>query len=422
MLWLDWRLALVAIVWCPLVPITSAYYRRRIRNEEERVRTKEGDMTSLTQETISSIRVVKAFGGERSALKRFEEQTGEMMNASVAVARLEARYSWAVGVVSAVGLAAMIGYGAYRVSAGALSAGTLVVFIQYMRDVQGPLNTLARLWAKLAKVMVRVERLLEVFDERPAVTVRPDAQPAPPLRGHIRYEGVSFAYDPAHPVLQDVELEIQPGQVVAVVGRRAPARARSRACSCACTTRTGARARSTAATCATTSSTPASSRSASCCRSRSSSRRASARTSPTAGRPRRGRRSTRRRAWRACDEFVARLPEGYDTVVGERGTTLSGGQRQRIAIARALIRDAPILILDEPTTGLDAEVEETVLLALERLMAGRTTLVIAHKLSTIRRADCIYVIEDGRIVESGHHTELAAVGGRYARSLSLQGR
>ena len=124
----------------------------------------------------------------------------------------------------------------------------------------------------------------------------------------------------------------------------------------------------------------------------------------------------------ACDGFVARLPEGYDTVVGERGTTLSGGQRQRIAIARALIRDAPILILDEPTTGLDAEVEETVLLALERLMAGRTTLVIAHKLSTIRRADCIYVIEDGRIVESGHHTELAAVGGRYARSLSLQGR
>ena len=415
----DWRLALVAVAWAPLVILTSAHFRRRIREQEQHVRRSEGEMASLAQETISSIRVVKAFGREGHQAELFEEGSGEMLEASVNSARLEARYSWAMTLLTAVGLAALVFVGTFRVLAGGLSAGTLVVFVQYMRDLQGPLNTLSRLWAKLAKVMVRAERILEVLNERPDVEDRPGARRAPRLRGRLRFDAVTFGYERERPVLRGVHLEAEPGEVVALVGP------------------TGA-GKSTVAALLLRLYDPDAGAvlvdgrdvrdytlesyldQTAVVLQESVLFRTTIRENIAYGRPDASEPEIREAARLAyCDEFVNRLPHGLDTVVGERGGTLSGGQRQRIAIARALVRDAPILVLDEPTTGLDAQSERIVLQALERLMERRTTVMIAHKLSTVRRAQRIYVIDDGRVIESGTHEELAARGARYAQLSGL---
>jgi ATP-binding cassette subfamily B protein len=420
MLVIDWPLGLVALSWTPFVLLVSSWFRRRIKLEERKVRRHEGEMASITQEAMSSIKVVKAHGREERTVELFDQQTGPMLEASVRVARLEAAFSLAMSVVTAAGLAAMVFYGAYRVLDGALSAGLLVVFIQYMRDMQSPLNTLSRLWARLAKVMVRGERILEILKEEPAVVERPNARPATGLRGEIRFENVSFGYEEGHPVLRGIDIAVRPGETVAVVGS------------------TGA-GKSTLANLMLRLYDPDDGAivvdgsdirdykldsyldQVAVVLQESLLFQTTIRENIAYGATKASDRAIREAATLAyCDEFLERLPHGLDTVVGERGTTLSGGQRQRVAIARAVIRDAPILVLDEPTTGLDARAEETVMRALERLMEGRSTLMIAHKLSTVRRAHRIVVLDDGAVAEQGTHDELIAAGGLYAQAYRLQ--
>ncbi|HLF74291.1 MAG TPA: ABC transporter ATP-binding protein, partial [Anaerolineales bacterium] len=419
MLVIDWKLGLIAALSAPMLFLTTWYFRKRIRAQEQQVRSREGDITSLAQETISSIRVVKAFGREQFEAERFEEQSGAMLEAGIKVARLEARFSWVLNIVTAASLAALVGFGAYEVLLGALSVGTLVVFIQYMRDLQSPLTSLSKLSTKMARVAVRAERLAEVLNEQPAVQEYVGSRTAPRFHGKIQFERVSFRYSPDEYVLRDISFTIEPGESIAIVGATGAGKS----------TLVGLILRLYGPSEGSVRIDGHDIRGykldsfvdqISVVLQESLLFRTTIRENIAYGKPAATFKEIQEAARLAyCDEFIHRLPDGFDTVVGERGTTLSGGQRQRIAIARALIRDAPILILDEPTTGLDPESEAIVLSAVEQLMRGRTTIMITHKPGSPGRAERIFVLDQGRLVEAGTHEELNARSGPYARILQL---
>jgi len=400
MLFIDWRVGLVACATVPLTNLSSMWFRRRIRARESRVRSHEGDMAAMAQETISAMRTVKALGRHDVETRRFDDASEDMMSASISAARLEAAFGWALTLVAAVSVAAVIGFGSRQVLTGALSAGTLIVFVQYMRDLQGPLLGLSRLQAKLAKASVRLERILEVLEEPIGAAQSHDARPVPGrLAGRVQFEGIGFGYDDSRPVLADVDLVLEPGEVVAVVGPSGSGKTTLASLLLRLYTPTRGRVlvdgvdlneytvdSYTAQTAVVLQETLLF--------------RATIEENIAYGRPGATHEEIRAAAKLAdADDFICALPDGYRTVVGERGATLSGGQRQRIAIARALVRDAPILVLDEPTTGLDVDAEQAVLDALQTLMRGRTTLLVTHRPSTIRRADRVVTIKEGRLVE-----------------------
>ncbi|OLE23421.1 MAG: hypothetical protein AUI36_33445 [Cyanobacteria bacterium 13_1_40CM_2_61_4] len=318
-----------------------------------------------------------------------------------------------VGLVTSVGTAVVMWLGATYALEGKMSVGTLLVFISYLGSLYGPVNAITYTASTLRQTAANAERVLEILDTPPDLRDSPDAQEIS-LRGHVRYEGVTFGYEPGRAVLKDVSLEARPGEVVAIVGP------------------TGA-GKTTLANLLLRFFDPWSGRVLVDGRDVRSLRLRSLRGQVAMvlqepfifgltaaeniayGRPDASRDEIAAAAVAAnADGFVSRLPHGYDTVVGERGTTLSGGEKQRLSIARALLKDAPILILDEPTSALDARAEALLLDALNRLMAGRTTFIIAHRLSTIRQADRILVLDHGEIVEQGRHAELMARHGLYA--------
>jgi ATP-binding cassette, subfamily B, bacterial len=420
MLVIDWRVGLVAAITAPLTLLTSVYFRRRIRARAGQMRQREGDIASMAQETISSIRVVKAFGRPEHESRRFDRSSGDMMEAGIAVARLQAGFGWTMGIASALGLAAVIVFGTHRVLAGALTAGTLIVFIQYMRDLQSPLAGLSRLTAKVARASVYADRVIEVLEEPLGAGDVRGSHRAARFAGHVRFDDVTFSYQPGRPALRNVTLELEPGQVVAVVGPSGAGKSTMASLllrlydpdeGSVLVDGRDARDYTLDSYLAQTS----------VVLQESLLFRTTIAENIAYGRPGASRSEIEEAARVAyADEFIRALPNRYDTVIGERGATLSGGQRQRIAIARAVVRDAPILVLDEPATGLDAEAEAIVLDALERLMEGRTTLLIAHKLSTVRRAARIAVIEGGRIVEQDARAALLAAGGRFAGLVAAQ--
>ena len=420
MFWLDWQLSLAMIAFSPLLFLLIARYRSQIKRAEQDVRRKEGDIASLAQETISSIRLVKAFGREEFERARFEAHSEEALDANVHVSRTESAFSSFIDILTAFALAGLVWLGAQRVISGHLTLGELIIVIAYVRDFYGPLRTLSKLSGQVSRTSVRAEKIAEVLREEPAVKDLPDAEPAPPLRGHVQFQEVGFSYIPGQPVISGISFEVEVGQSLALVGP------------------TGA-GKSTIAALIGRLYDPGEGRilidgkdirkytlaslqsQLSFVMQNSVLFRATIRENIAYGRPEATLDEIVAAAKVAnAHDFIMALPDGYDTVVGERGDTISGGQRQRIAIARAVVRDAPILVLDEPTTGLDAKSEQLVLDALERLMEGRTTLIIAHKLSTVHRANTILVIEDGRIAERGSHEGLLALGGRYTELYTLQ--
>jgi subfamily B ATP-binding cassette protein MsbA len=420
MFWLNWKFTLIALSVVPVLFVMVYTYTRRIKKASREVRKKEGEITSVIEEVLSSIRVVKAFAREDYEVRRLEQESLEAVEISLRARSLKAKLTPLVGIVVAVGTGLVLWFGARLVMAGALTAGSLVVFILYLGKMYKPMQEISKMTDTYSKAAVGYERIQEILDTHLEVKDRPKAKKAPRFRGEIELDDVSFCYTPGTPILTDVSFDMRAGQVSALVGP------------------TGAGKTSIISLLARfydpdkgvvrIDGTDIRLFKQKSLRQQMSFVlqetvlfRAPVWQNIAYGRPG----STRDDIMKAAElanaaEFIEKLPEGYDTVLGERGMTLSGGQRQRIAIARAVVRNTPILLLDEPTSGLDSESEKLVFEALDRLMEGRTVVVIAHRLSTVQRADMIFVVDNGEIAERGKHQDLMKLNGIYARLHNLQ--
>ena len=423
MLLLDWQLTLLALVTVPFLFLAVTRYRRALVERMRVVRTKEGIIASVMQEAITGIRAVKLFAREDDEMERFRKESRDSLRASVDSAVIEAKFSTVLGVVGGLGTALVVYFGARQVLAGSLSLGDLTVFIAYLALFLSPLWALSRQVNQIGKSLVSGERIIDLLNAEPSVKDEAGAVTAPPLDGRVRFENVRFAYeDEAGPVLRGVDFEVEAGSRVALVGVSGAGK----------TTVTALIARLY---------DPQEGRvlvdgrdiKAFTLKSLRDQItfvpqdpmlfRATVADNISYGKPNASREEIEAVADLAgADEFVREMPEGYDTMLSERGESLSGGQRQRISIARAMLRDTPVLILDEPQSGLDAEAANAVEESWRALTAGRTTFVIAHELRLVRNVDQILVLEEGRVAESGTHEDLVSSGGLYARLLSLQER
>jgi subfamily B ATP-binding cassette protein MsbA len=420
MFYYNWRFALIALSIAPALFLVVWVLTKRIKKASRAVRQKEGELANIVQEVFTSIRVVKAFSREDYEQRRFEEQSLENVETALQARSLKAKLSPIVEVLAAIGTCLVLGYGARLAMAGQLSAGDLIIFLAYLSKMYKPMRDLSKMGDTVSKATVSYERIQEILNAVSRVRDLPRARRAPVFKGKVEFDRVSFSYTPDNPILKEMSFEIEPGKVAAFVGP------------------SGA-GKSTIMSLIPRFYDPTSGQvkiDGSDIRGytlRSLREQMSFVLQDTVlfrvpiwqniayGKPEAQRAEIMRAAELAnAHEFIEKMPDGYDTMVGERGVSLSGGQRQRIAIARAIIRNTPILLLDEPTSGLDAESEQMVFEALGRLMEGKTSIVIAHHLATIQKADVIFVVKDFQLAESGTHAELLAAGGVYSELYGLQ--
>ncbi len=406
MFYVNWRFTLVALGVVPILFAMVYSYTRKAKSASREVRRHEGKMLSVVQEVISSIRVVKAFAREDYEVHRLEGESLETVEAALKARSLKAKLSPMVDLVVACGTCAVLYFGANFALQGGLSAGSMVLFIAYLTKMYKPMQELSKVMDSYTKADIGYERIQEIIGNKDSMTDRPDAKDAPAFRGEIELDHVTFSYAQNQPVLRDVSLKVEPGHTIALVGPTGSGK----------TTLVNMIARfydPVSGVVRIDGTDIRSYKQGSLRKQISFVLQDTVLFSGTIwdniayGRPEASKEEIVRAAQDAnAAEFIDRLPQKYATVVGERGLSLSGGQRQRIAIARAIVRNSPILILDEPTAALDAASEHLVFEALDRLMAEKTAIVIAHRLSTVRNADCIYVVKEGSIVESGSHEEL----------------
>jgi len=423
----------IALAIIPVMALITNYFTGRIKSASKRLRSTEGELASAAQEMLASIRVVQVYGQGDYEQSLFSGQSQKAMNAALEAAGYQARFSWVMSVLAAVVTSVIIwiGVGVIRANPGSISAGALAVFIVWADQMFKPTKKLIAQWNAFGKLYASLERIGDLMDLKAEVRDKPGAISAPPLHGRIEFRNVVFSYPSiesskkgadkkARPTLNGLSFDIQPGQVVAVVGH------------------TGA-GKSTIAQLLPRLYDPNAGQvlidghdireftleslraQMSMVLQESILFTGSIVENIAYGRPdATGIEIIEASKDANADEFISKFPDGYYTILGERGSNLSGGQRQRIAIARAFIRDTPILILDEPSTGLDAESTDLVLQALRKLMKGKTTIIISHELSLIRNADKIIVIKEGQIEQMGTHDELIRAGGLYANLYAMQ--
>jgi len=417
---LDWQLASLTLLPVPVLAVAMRLFNTRVRPIYRQVRDRLGDINAELQDNISGIRVIQAFGQEGHELDRFTQRSTQYYEERVKGIRYWSTFFPAMGFVASLGMVIVLGFGAYRVFSGALTLGGLVAFISYVVSFYEPINRLVQIDNTVQQAIAAGERVFELLDTAPEIEDAPDAIELPVIQGAVAFEGVSFRYGTGEEVLRDVSFEMRPGEVVALVGPSGagktsianliprfydPVRGRI--------TIDGHDIRKVKL---------------------ASLRKQIAvvlqetflfngtvRENITYGKPDASEEEMIAAAKAAyAHEFIMNLPQGYDTEIGERGVKLSGGQKQRLALARAILTDPRILILDEATSSVDAEAEYLIQRALEKVLEGRTALIIAHRLSTIRHADKIIALENGRIVEVGDHRQLLARGGLYSQMYRRQ--
>ena len=415
MFWLNWDFTLIIVAVTPFMLLLASRFKKVVKKATREVRKQQSNMVAVVQQGLESMRVVKAFGRQELEQEELGEVSRATVDAALKARKVKALLSPMVAIIVSLCTAVVLWRGSSLILAGTMTAGALTVFLSYLTKFFKPVKDLATITNQIAQTAVGVQRIRGILDADMIIPEHPDAsEPPQNLRGEIVFDQVAFAYDSETPVLKQVSFTIKPGQMVGIVG--ATGGGKSTIVSLiprfydptagqvkidgvdirqyklqALRNQIGYVLQETVLF------------------------RGTVRDNIAYGRAGATEEEILAAAKLAnADEFIARMPHGYDTMVGERGDTLSGGQRQRIGIARAVIRNNPILILDEPTAALDTESERAVIEALDRLMKGKTVITIAHRLSTIRNSDKILVLKDGAVAEEGTHDELLALGGVYA--------
>lgn len=420
MLWLQWDFTLVALAIAPLLLLFVSRIRKAVKAATHEVRRRESDIVAVAEEGLQSIRVVKAFDREELQERQLAIAGQAAVDAALNARRVKSVVSPVVAVVVAACTALVLWRGSALILAGVMTAGTLTVFISYLASFFKPVQDLAKLTNTIAMASVGVERVSALLDAETGIEERADAVDPAQVSGAVSFEKVAFSYDGEKPVLRDVSFDVEPGQLVGIVGHTGSGKSslvslipRFYDPSMGAVRIDGVDIRDYKL--------HELRRQIAYVLQDTVLFRGTVRDNIAFGRPDASHDEIVEAAKLAnAHEFVSDMPKGYDSAVGERGMTLSGGQRQRIGIARAILRDSPILILDEPTAALDAESEHLVMSAMRRLMKGRTVITIAHRLSTIRDSHKIIVLEDGRVVEEGTHGALLALDGRYAELHRIQ--
>jgi len=418
---IDPPLAAALFLVAPPLSFVTVHYRRRLKEGARAQRSREGEIASLAGESLSAMRVVKAFGSESFEGARVADRSADRLRFGIQVAGLEARYGGLVELLGALTMAIVLVVGSWRVASGAISAGALVVFAQYARRMYAPLKDIAKQSTRVSKAMARAERVADVLAADDVLAERPDAWAQGRATGLVELDDVRFGYDPARPVLNGVGLRVEPGEVLAVVGPSGAGKSTIAALIARFYDPTGGVVRLDG-------------RDARDCSVEWLREQLGLLLQDTvlfsgtvADNVAYGLRASRTDVEAACraagaHDFLSALPDGYDTVLGAQGVGLSGGQRQRIGIARVLLRNPAVLLLDEPTTGLDAVSEAHVVRSLRRLMHGRTTILVTHSMTLARQASRVAVLEAGRVVECGTPAELESRrDGLYRKLLAEQG-
>jgi len=420
MLYIHWKLALLTMITMPLVAQAIKVFGKKLRTAGRVQLERTADITAVLQESVLAVRVVKSFVREDYEIGRFERENQHNFRAQMKTAQLMATLTPVIEFLSAIGVTVIIWYGGREVINGSLTSGSLIAFLIYVVNLSNPVKRLSRVYGSIQGALAAAQRVFDVLDTVPEIQDAPDAVELPAVQGQVVFEDVTFEYKPGEPALHNISLEVKPGQVLAIVGPSGagkttianliprfydPVKGSIKI--------DGYDIRQVTL--------PSLRQQIGIVPQETMLFNGTVYENILYGDLEASKEAVIAAARSAnAHQFIDEMPQGYDTHIGERGTKLSGGQRQRIAIARAILKSPQVLILDEATSALDSESESLVQEALDKLMLGRTAFVIAHRLSTVQRADIILVMDRGRIVERGTHAQLIKAGGLYSKLYQVQ--